>query len=483
MAPLHARTASPTTVSTKRLLRLERTGRYEEALALFGEEWERADFLPEVSHLAEPEAAETLLRFGALIGFHGYQKQLDGAQLRAKDILTDAHARFAALGFAEKVAECENHIALCYWRTGEGADADTWLEMALSHDIPRDSYSRLHTLMLTSLMLLAARRDDENIEWCHSHEQRFREAGDDYLSGGLYANIAVSYRNLKRPADAMRYFCQARSCHEKAGHKTNLAITQNNLALLHNAERRFESAHEAADSAIKLYKQVKDKTREASSLDTKALIYLTERRLPEAIAAIDRSVAMLRKGESWAYLAESLVTKARILVASDDLPAAIVEVSEALTITRTQNTAAAAKALAEEFLAAVREHFEPESKPVSIDTRELELAIPAEIAHYEGYRGLWVNTPYLEKAGVAQGSLAIIAPCEAKRGDLVALKEQATGTVSCGYYDAEFGIICLDRGDDEPLLFDANDVNILGKIVGVSSGVPDENGKTQVLAL
>ena len=42
---------------------------------------------------------------------------------------------------------------------------------------------------------------------------------------------------------------------------------------------------------------------------------------------------------------------------------------------------------------------------------------------------------------------------------------------------------CLERGDDDPQLFDESDIRVLGKIVGVCTTGKDHAGKTIVTAI
>ncbi len=479
MRTLHAQTAAQISVLAKKLTKLERTGRYEEALAQLGDGWEKEDFCPPIEGFEESAAAELLLRFGSLIGFQGYRRDVPGAQERSKDLLTSAREIFGRLENPEKIAECENYIALAYWRKGEHAEAETWVESALSHPLRENGDPRLYSLLIRSLILLAEKRDHENIELCLDVEDRFRRFADPFLNGSFCANLGVSYRNLRKGADAMKYFTRARSFHERSGHKTYLAIVENNLALLHNAEGRFASAHESADSAIRLYRQVKDKVREASSLDSKAQILLTEGRLNDALDTAERSIKALRKNECSAYLAESIFTKSRILLAKSDMSAAILALTEAVNITRVHNSESAARELAAEFAAELEKLNTPRSAS-RVNEGEVDLILPPSIAHFSSYKGIWIHTSHLENAGIAKDSLVVVVAADVVRGDLVAVTDTRNGEVICGAYDSEFGITCIERGDDEPLLFDSSDIEVLGKIVGVSNGVAGTDGKLQV---
>ena len=73
-----------------------------------------------------------------------------------------------------------------------------------------------------------------------------------------------------------------------------------------------------------------------------------------------------------------------------------------------------------------------------------------------------------------------MAKSELKRGDLVAINEIATDSVLCGFYDSDFGLVCLEGIDEEPRLFDESEIEILGKIVGVGKSDKNSKGKINV---
>ena len=109
--------------------------------------------------------------------------------------------------------------------------------------------------------------------------------------------------------------------------------------------------------------------------------------------------------------------------------------------------------------------------------------LPPAIAHFEEYEGVWINNSDLENYGLRRGSLAVVVPCKVKRGDLVAVMEKESDLVSCGFYDADFGIVCLEAGNSEPQLFSESDITILGKIVGVGDGTPATDGTINIEVL
>ena len=469
-----------THILTKRLVVLERSGRFEEALEVFEPEWENEDFLPSISGGPPEENAEVLLRFGSLIGFHGHKHGIPDAQERSKNILTMARESYSQLGNLRKVAECENYISLAYWRNGEWREALAWVEGALAREIPQTSRSALYAEVTKSMILLSTGQIEENIANCLAVESRMRKHGDAFLNGCLCTNLALSYKRLGQNAEAMAYLRLARYFHERSRHRTYLGTVYNNLAQLYKAEARYVEAHESVDAAIKIYRRIKDRTREASSIDTKAQIYLSERNLDRALEMADLSISILGSLSGSADLAESYFTRARILLLSDRFSDAVLSLIDSVNITRIQNGDLAAKTTIDQFigLLAERQQEKFESKPIASD--QLELVLPASLSEYSDFKGVWINTGKLETAGIPSGSLAIVVPCEINRGDLAAVMELKSNVVSCGFYDAEFGIVCLEGSDTEPELFEENEIKVLGKIVGVCRSGKDPDGKMHV---
>lgn len=86
--------------------------------------WGDTTVFPNVDDFEPRTAAEVVLRCGALIGFLGQIKQIPNAQEKSKNLLTEARNRFLDIYDVEKIAECENYLALAYTRTGELVEAE-----------------------------------------------------------------------------------------------------------------------------------------------------------------------------------------------------------------------------------------------------------------------------------------------------------------------------------------------------------------------
>jgi tetratricopeptide (TPR) repeat protein len=484
MTTLHTQFAKRSATSAGKLFKLERCGRYEEALEELSDIWRDFTVFPNVTDFDPQTAAEMLLRCGSLLGFFGHIKQLPGSQDNSKDILTEARSRFIGFDNVEKIAECENYLAISYWRTREFKEAEIWLEESLSHNLPFSSKTRLYTYLIKSMIFTSTEEYQKLIQYFKDLESDFRSYGDAFLNGSLCTNIGISYNELGNYREALRYFELARYFHQKSQHKVYLGTVENNLAQLHKLEKRFTRAHEAIDTATKIFKRIKDKTREGFSFDTKAQIFFAEGKFCEALESIEKAIATLKKSENLGYLVESLTTKTKILLHLENFPAAVFCLFEAVKIAEQQSGEAAAQKLVQDFEKDLQEK-NTLPPPQSIlqkqpDGEKFELILPVELAHYTDIQGVKINNSHLESVGLFQGSMAIVARENIKRGDLAAISEKETDEVSCGFYDADFGIVCLESKNSEPQLFDENTIEILGKIIGVCDYENSSDGKITV---
>jgi len=483
MKALHTRVGPQPSVLSPKLVKLERCGRYEDALRLISEGWTAPDVLPDVAAMPAGEAAHMQLRYGTIVGFHGHSRGISGSQARSKDLLTNAMELFSTLGEIERVAECQNFISLAYWRTGEYREAETWVEQAFLHDLPSTNDVRLYSHIIRSLILLSQRKHEKNVRYCLPLEETFRMHADAFLNGSLFSNLGISLKDLGRTAEALAYLDLAGAFHERSRHRPYLGTVKNNQALLYKDVGRFRMAHFSVDKAISIYKKISDKAREGSSLETKAQIYQAEGKLERALTTIERSIRVLRKSENLAYLAESLMTQAKIFLTQDNFADAILTLIEAIDLTRNQAGDKAARELIAEFeiaLFAVRSEAPTASTEPQPRGGDVELLIPPSIAGHHEFKGVWVHNSYLDCIGVAQGSLALVAKEPLKRGDPGAVMHLESGEVSCGFYDADFGIVCLSGNDGEPMLFDQENIAVLGKIVGVCNSGKNDEGKMVV---
>lgn len=482
-------------ILSKRLFKLERCGKYEEGLAETREIWPDTTALPNVAGLDSRDAAELLLRCGALFGFLGHIKQLPNAQEKSRNVLTEARNRFIDIYDVEKIAECENYIALAYWRSGELNEAETFVETALSHDLPSTNEVRLYSIVTMTILHNASKRYNETIDLVEENEYDFMRCGDAFLLGSMSTNIGIALKNLGRLDESLERYKEARMYHSKSGHKTYLATVDNNLANIYKARRKYDLAHGASDSAVRLFGKLKDRTHQGFSVDTKACIYIAEGRYQEAIETADKALEILERSENTAFRIETMMTKVKALVFLGDISEAAFCLSQAVDLALVQTGEKSARELTRQFESALNERAavrqdEGEKTPAppapaeekdEPDADGLQLVLPPSLAHHTDFQGVWINGSHLEKAGLTDGSLAVVVNGPVKRGDLVAVTGIDTELVSCGLYDTEFGMVSLEGLDDsDPKLFDEQDIKILGRIVGVCNSGKDADGKMMV---
>lgn len=473
------------TVSTGNLFKLERCGRYEEALAELRHIWEDTTNFPDVNGFTPYEAAEIFLRCGVIIGFLGQTKQIPNSQEKSKNLITEAHRRFLDIYDVEKIVECENHLALAYTRTGELVEAETWIEEALSHNLNRVCDAWVYANLTKSLIYLLDGTYQKIIETLLPLETDFLKLGDNFLLGSFCNNLAVAFQELGKIPEALKYLEAARRYHQKSEHQIYLGTVENNLSQLYKIERRFADAHRTVDSATRIFKKAKDRNREGFSLDTKARIFCEEGRFAEALEVVNKGIFILNKGENAAFLAETHLSKAKILLYLEDSTKAFLSLSDAVQVAKSRISEQKAESLVKEFEVLLKEKTAP---VVSLKTAEksvggeksLELVLHPTIAHYRDFQGVWISNSHLESFGLKEGSLALVAQTELRRGDLVAINEIASDSVLCGFYDADFGLICLEGIGEEPRFFDETEIEILGKVIGVGNSDGNSKGKIRV---
>lgn len=475
---------------TQKLFKLERSGRYLEALEELSSIWPDHKAKPRVEGFEPEDAAEMLLRCGSLIGFHGHIVQEIGTQEMSRDLLMTAHAHFLSWGNDKKAAECENYLALSYWRTGEMNEAQIWLAESISRNLLSTEPTRLYSHIIQCLINTSEKKDAENLKALKSLEHDFLRCKDECLKGDYFNHCGIALDNLGRKAEALQHFEFARYHHRRSGNKIYLGMVKNNLAWLYKETGEMLKAHEAIDCATRMFRRSKDRTREGFSLDTKATLLMIEGKNGEALKTVEKALELLSNSYNSAYQIETLLTKSKILIQMDNFVDSTMSMIEAVNLARIHTGEDSAKRVIEEFEKALNmnkahggsDDIDEIHKPSVKD--DFELLLPENVAHYSDYRGIWINNDRLAEAGLNRGSLAIVARTSVKRGDLAAILELDSGQATCGFYDAEFGIVCLESSNGDPHVFNEDEVKILGKIIGVCQ--PDtirRGGKLNVEAL
>lgn len=462
----------------------ERRGAFEAGLLEFSARWAEPDYLPDVDELPSDMAAELLLRFASLLGYQGHFKKIGGSQIRARDILTGVLETFESLRNEEKAAESANHIALTYWRTGELAEARTWLEAAQGRELDTRNLHRLASIAYEMLVNVSEQKYGENIGLYDAHETAFRKWADDWIAASFYINAAVGFMESDRTRDAIACLEVADFRAERSSMHLQHAFVQNELALVYRSEGRYEKAQFYVDRGIEIFRRIGDQTREGMLWDTKASISLAQGDLDAAAKTIKKAIDTLKDGENNAYLAEAYTTEAKIFVWQDDFASGVLSLFEASKIAETYAGREFAKKLISQFEAELDKknagQKTAERRSNGLEENALELILPPSLASHSRYQAIRINNDHLRCVGIENGSLVIsVESAEIGRGDLLAVSENASGEISCGFYDLDFGVLCVETCNSDPRLFDPSDVTIVGKIVGIVSE-PDQNGLRNV---
>jgi tetratricopeptide (TPR) repeat protein len=467
------------------VIRLEKVGDYEKAFELLREFWSDITELPDVSQLPSGIAAEILLRCGSIVGFLGNLKQIPNAQEHSKNILTTARAKFIELYKPEKIAECETYLASTYYRRGEIKEASIWIEESLSHKLNNQDSIRFYSHIIKAVILLAESKYNEVITYLESIHSNF-ESADYYLRGCYCTNLSLAYKNINKLDESLRYLNFARFCHQKSKHLSYLASVENNLAQLYKLRGEFSKAFESVENAIELYTNINDARWKALAIDTKAQIFIAQEDFESAVNFADDAIALLNFGDNAGILAEIYLTKATALISMGNIAEAVLSMSEAIQLAKITGESQV-KRISQSFELAWLSKFPPKIKKLYSELEkniasenDIELDLPPEISPNQEFFGVWIKNNNFERFGLKKGYLAIVVGTEIKRGDLVAVSDKDTDLVSIGFFEQEFGLIGLENPTSEPDLFNENQIQIMGKVVGYCKPEINAHGRYTV---
>ncbi|MFN2480623.1 MAG: tetratricopeptide repeat protein [Pyrinomonadaceae bacterium] len=313
-------------VSEQALLRCRRAdelneaGRHEEARAALGGLWRQVGERPALEGLDGRAQAEVLLRAGALSGFIGSSKQIDGAQEFAKNLISESAALFAAAGETEREAEALRELGYCYWREGAHDEARVMLRESLSRLTEESGEERAQTLLRLAIVESSATRYNDALRILTEAAPLFESSANDAKRGTFHMELAVVLEALsagERREDysdrALVEYAAASFHFERAGHTRYRAAAENNFAHLLFRRGDYEEAHAHLDCARRLFASLRDASHTAQVDETRARLLLAEGRVAEAESAARAAVRALGTGGEQANLAEALTTQGAAL--------------------------------------------------------------------------------------------------------------------------------------------------------------------------
>lgn len=303
---------------------LEEVGSYEAARQALSPLWERVGQRPQLEGLERVTAAEVLLRVGALSGWIGSARQIEGAQEWAKDLISESATLFESLNELEKVAETRIELALCYWREGAYDEARVTLRDALARLENSGEEPKLRAVLNLAVIEGAAQRLNDALRLLTEARSAFESSRNQALKGKFHNVLATVLKNLgaaEHRADytdeALVQYAAASFYLEQAGHTAYRAAVENNLALLYFNLGQHAQAHEHLDYARQLFEALKDYTHIAQVDETRARVLIELGRYAEAEKVARHSAQTLERGSELALIAEALTTQGIALARLD----------------------------------------------------------------------------------------------------------------------------------------------------------------------
>lgn len=286
-------------------------GQHDAAREALGELWRGVGERPNVEGLHEGTAAEVLLQAGALSGWIGASRQVQGAQAAAKDLISESAALFEKLGQVDRAALARSDLALCYWR--EGAYDEARVLYVRAFDELTDAEQRAKVLLRRLTVEYSAKRYGDALMLLTRHSHLFDEGVSHVLRGSFHNHLALVLRHLGSVEGRAEYFDRAIIeytaaiyHYEQARHERYHATNENNLAFLLYKLGRYRDAHEHLDRAQVILTRLKDPGMLAQVDETRARVLVAERRYRDAERVLSGALKTVEQGDESALLADAL---------------------------------------------------------------------------------------------------------------------------------------------------------------------------------
>lgn len=293
---------------------LEDRGNYEEAREAIDELWLLVGERPNVEKLEPATAAEVLLCVGVLTGHLADRYQIENAQEKAKNLISEASDIFQSLGNKNKALEAQTEISVCYWREGSYDEARIILKEVTAR-LKTDGELKAKVALRGAIVERADAQYKQALAILTQAAPVFNKISNPTLKGSYHNELAIVLRNLGAKEERTDYidrafeeYTAAGYYFEQAHHKCYAANVENNLGFLHFKAGRYEEAHRHLDRAKKLLFALKDRGTAAQVDETRACVFLAQENYKEAEKVARRAVDALETGGRQSMLAEALTT-------------------------------------------------------------------------------------------------------------------------------------------------------------------------------
>jgi len=304
---------------------LEQAWNFEAAREAMDPLWQRVGERPSLAGLDEQTQAEVLLRAGALTGWIGSTRQIEGAQETAKNLITESIAIFESLKRSEKISEAQIELAYCYWRQGGFDDARILLQEALARPVQLDNETKALGVLRKAIVEESTRRFHDALSILRAAASLFEILNNNPLKGKFHNEFGFVLRNLfgseqrKEFLDqALIEYSAASFYFEQAKLSRHQGCVENNLGFLYGTIRKFREAHEHLDRAQAIFTSLRDSVHLAQVDETRGRVMMWEGRFGQAEKFVKAAVRDLEKGGEQSLLAEALTTLGMILARTRD---------------------------------------------------------------------------------------------------------------------------------------------------------------------
>lgn len=298
----------------------QESGNYEAARGAIGEWWQDIGERPQLQDLDEPAKAELLMRAGAISGFIGSAKQIEGIQESAKNLISESITLFEALRDTEKLTEALTELAYCYWREGGYDEARITLQHAVARLEECSPRQKAATLLRLAIVESSATRYNDALRILTEAAPLFAASDNHAKKGTFHMEFAIVLKFLSEIDHREDYvdralidFTAASFHFEMAGHTTYRASVENNFGYFLFTKGRYTEAHEHLDCARSLFVKLKDSVHIAQVDETRARVLLAQGKIAEAVRLISAAVKTLENGGQQGLLAEALTTHGTVL--------------------------------------------------------------------------------------------------------------------------------------------------------------------------
>lgn len=277
-------------------------GDFHSAIDAIGDRWQGVGVEPARNGESDLEYAELLLVCGILtvrMGHLAARAQDDAKDLLSKSarIFGESPERYAALFW----------LASAYSLRGEDREALTLIESILA-----DQAADIDVLFSTGVLKALVHLNLGNALMAESSLasiEVFLETISPMCRGRFYLARGILHRQTRAFELALEDYRSAVVAFQAAGSRRYQAAAENNMAGVFTEQGRFPDARRAAESALRVFSELRDRAHEAKVWDQLAQIYGREQNYVEMCRCADRAVEILSDSDHEGWLAEALITQ------------------------------------------------------------------------------------------------------------------------------------------------------------------------------